>query len=71
MCDFFSGQPRIDNDGCGESFIDPDLAYDIVNTYSLAFARYHRTDNDDAESLIDGDHKPFDPATLDFTVGAN
>lgn len=71
MCDFFSGEDRIDSDGCGDEFIEPDRAHDIVNAYSLAFARYHRTMSNDAAALINGDRSPFDPSLLDLTIPTN
>lgn len=31
---------QVQDDGCGEGFIAPDIAFELVNAYSLAFARY-------------------------------
>ncbi|MFT6400014.1 MAG: hypothetical protein ACJAYU_004784 [Bradymonadia bacterium] len=37
MCDTLPG--LIDGDGCGDGFLNPERALDLINRYALAFAR--------------------------------
>ena len=39
MCELLPAGDVLD-DGCGEEFISIDVAYELINAYSLAFARY-------------------------------
>lgn len=59
MCTMLSGIEQIDNDGCNEEFIAPEEAFDIINAYSLAFARYHLFDDDSVVDLLEGNISPF------------
>lgn len=72
MCSKFSNvSDQIKNDGCSDDFIDPARAHEIINTYSLAFARYHLFDDQKAKAVIDGDRWPVGMMGFELSVGAN
>lgn len=71
MCDLFGSVEQVKNDGCGMDFIDVQRAYDIINTYSLAYARYHLFDDPDAKEIIDGDRHPVGKMGFELSVGAD
>jgi predicted dienelactone hydrolase len=66
MCTLLSGIDQIDNDGCNEEFIEPEAAFDIINAYSLAFARYHLFDDQSETDLLDGSRAPYDGMEMSF-----
>lgn len=55
MCQLLPGFEMTENDGCGEAFIDPELAFEIVNAYGLAFARYHLFGDSSHVDLLRGE----------------
>ena len=59
MCQLLPGFEMTQDDGCGESFIDPELAFEIVNAYGLAFARYHLYRDTSNLDLLRGDEDPY------------
>ncbi len=59
MCDLVGGFQQLDNDGCGDGFIDPERAYKIINTYSLAFVRYHLFGDQSVADLLSGERAPY------------
>jgi len=72
MCDKFSGfSNQIDNDGCNEEFVEPRRAHEIINTYALAFARYHLFGDERAKEVIDGDRWPVGMEDFELSVGAD
>lgn len=66
MCTMLSGIDQIDNDGCNEEFIEPEAAFDIINAYSLAFARAHLFDDQSETDLLDGSRSPYDGMEINF-----
>ncbi len=54
MCDFFP----ID-DGCGPNYIDPVIARQAINAYSMAFARWHLWGVAEDEAIATGAENPF------------
>ncbi|MGM0558641.1 MAG: alpha/beta hydrolase family protein [Myxococcota bacterium] len=54
-------QPNADEDGCGESFIDIDVALTNLNAYLLAYARLHVLGQADYQEVIVGEplHEGF------------
>ena len=71
MCDLFGTIEQVKNDGCGENFVETQKAYDIINTYSLAFVRYHLFDDMTAKEIIDGSRYPEGMGELELSVGAD
>ena len=72
MCDQFADvSDMIKNDGCSDEFIESDRAYTIINTYALAFARYHLLDDQKAKEIIDGDRWPIGEMGFELSVGAD
>lgn len=55
ICDVLPGVEELENDGCSEDFIDPNLAYELINAYSLSFARAHLFGGDaSTDALLNG-----------------
>jgi predicted dienelactone hydrolase len=54
MCDLLPGLPQVEDDGCGDHNIEPTRAYEIINAYSLAFARFHLQGDDQVVDLLHG-----------------
>ncbi len=50
MCDTLPG--LIDGDGCGDGFLDPVRAQELINRYSLAFARAHLWAHDPSIEIL-------------------
>jgi predicted dienelactone hydrolase len=69
MCDLVGGVDQIENDGCSEEFIEPTLAYDIVNAYTLAWSRYHIFGEDHVEDLVMGQDMPWSEVELSRKSG--
>jgi predicted dienelactone hydrolase len=69
MCDWFDSIDQIANDGCGPEFIDPALAYDIVNAYTLAWSRYHIFDDSSVAPLATGEEMPWSEVELSMKSG--
>jgi predicted dienelactone hydrolase len=61
-------QPNAEEDGCGETFIDIDVALANLNAYLLAYARLHVLGETDYQEVIDGE--PLDEGFV-ITVGAD
>ena len=60
MCDLFPFIPMVFEDGCDpEIFIDPPVAYDIINHYSMAFFRRHLFEDHSYDALLDGTEQPY------------
>ncbi len=71
MCDLFGSIDRVEKDGCGEGFVDPDLAQKVINIYSLAFARVHLFDaSSRTRAIVDGERTPRGRETFEYRVGA-
>lgn len=62
MCTALPGV--IEDDGCGEGFIDPDRAYELVNVYALAFAHAYLWEDAAAQAIVDGELAPPDGLEL-------
>lgn len=68
MCELFGPViEQVQNDGCNDTFIPYEEAFDIVNAYSLAFVRKQFGDTDEYDALLDGTETVFE-AELDFQV---
>jgi hypothetical protein len=61
-------QPNAEDDGCGESFIDIDVALANLRAYLLAYARLHVLGQTESEEVIEGE--PLDEGFV-ITVGAD
>lgn len=59
MCDIIPNAPLTRDDGCGPNFLPPAIAYDIINTYSMAFARRYLLDDRSHDDLLEGRINPF------------
>lgn len=70
MCDFFPSIEMVANDGCNDNFIEPELAYDYINAYAMAFARWHLWGDQRAKMIIDGNAYPVGKKHIDLSVGA-
>ncbi len=72
MCDFdfADTQPRLAGDGCGEEFVEPERAYDLINVYALAFARHHLFGDEEAGEIVDGERYPVGDENFDLSIGA-
>lgn len=56
MCALVGGTiDELKNDGCSPDFIDVELGYEIINAYSLAFARAHLFGDTSADALLSGE----------------
>lgn len=71
ICDYFP-IPQALNDGCGEEFIAPNDAFQLVNAFSLGFAKFVLFGDEEGLDLLRGldtrwatelelDHKPGSP----------
>ena len=65
MCDTLPG--FIEDDGCGDGFIDAPLAQELINAYTLGFARYHLWDDESVAGLIQGTETPA-PDEIEFST---
>ncbi len=54
----------ITGDGCGEGFIDPELAADVLNAYALGFARARLWGDESVRALLDGEQSLSDEVVL-------
>ena len=54
MCVLLPGVPQVQEDGCADDFIAPELGFELINAYALAFARYHLFDDRAYLGLFDG-----------------
>ncbi len=59
MCDILPGIELTVTDGCSDEFIDPPLAYDLINHYSMAFAYHHLYGDDSYDALLTGEEQPY------------
>lgn len=66
MCELLSFVPQVRDDGCGEDFIDPFEGFDLINAYSLAFARYHLFGDETDRALLDGTVRLTDAMTISW-----
>ncbi len=55
----------IEGDGCGDDFIDPVEAYDVINHYALAFARDKLWGDASVSEVLDGTLSLSDVVTLE------
>lgn len=69
MCDWFRTIDQVANDGCNDEFIEPALAYDIINAYSLAWSRHHIFGDPTVEALVSGDEVPWSDVVLSQKPG--
>jgi predicted dienelactone hydrolase len=71
MCNLLGTLDPVQQDGCGEAFIDVERAQRMINTYSLAFARAHLFEDVSAETraIVDGDRFPHGEAGVEYRVG--
>lgn len=69
MCDWFSSVDQIENDGCSEEFIEPSLAYDIINAYTLAWSRYHLFGDESVADLVTGQQMPWSEVEISRKSG--
>lgn len=61
LCDIFGmAVEMVAEDGCAERFIPPPKAYQIINAYSLAFARQVLFNEQLNADLLDGTDLPFE-----------
>lgn len=63
MCNL-NGVPLIDYDGCGEEYIDAMIAQQLINHYTMAFARFHLWGDDAQQDLISGKTLPYEGVTV-------
>ncbi len=54
----------IEGDGCGDDFIAPAEAFDVINTYALAFVRDRLWGDPSVQSILDGSEPLSDVVTL-------
>lgn len=54
MCDIVPNASLVRDDGCGPDFLPVETAYDIINTYSMAFLRRHLLGDRSHDDLLDG-----------------
>ncbi len=54
----------VEGDGCGDDFIDPLEAYDVINHYALAFARDKLWGDASVAGVLDGTESLSDVVTL-------
>jgi predicted dienelactone hydrolase len=66
MCSMLGGFEQIDDDGCSEEFIDIEVAFKLINAYSLAFARYHLFDDRSNDALLEGTTRPYDGLDISY-----
>jgi predicted dienelactone hydrolase len=60
MCDVLGGSIDIlKNDGCSPDFIAPELGYEIINAYSLSFARQVLFGDESTRDLLSGEVTPY------------
>lgn len=59
MCDLFGFLDLVRDDGCGPDFFDPQLAYPLINTYSLEFLQLHLFGDQAASAWFTADHEPL------------
>lgn len=68
MCDILGFIEMVFEDGCDTTrFIEPSLAYHIINHYSMAFLRLHLFAESEYAPLFDGTTQPYsDDVELEF-----
>ncbi len=66
MCALIGNLEIASNDGCGPGFIEPELAYLIINHYAMAFVRRHLFGDTAHDALLDGTQMPYD-ADVNFS----
>jgi len=71
MCTIFGDLERVKNDGCGDDNVEPEIAFEIINAYSLAFARYQLWDDESAGEIVDGERYPVDRNYFEYLMGAD
>ena len=64
MCDWLGSVEQIENDGCGEQFMEPERAYDLINAYTLAWSRFHLTNDAGVVDLLEGQTRPWPEVEL-------
>lgn len=59
-------------DGCGDPFVSPRLAYDIINAYSLAYARRVLWGDASDDDLLRGiDDRWIEEVSLNWKPGSD
>jgi predicted dienelactone hydrolase len=64
MCDILPKTELTYDDGCGPEFLDTAIAYDIINTYSMAFARRYMFDDHSHDALLAGQESTWGDALI-------
>jgi predicted dienelactone hydrolase len=59
MCTLFGFIDLVKDDGCGDGFISPDVALDIIRQYTLAFAQKHLLGDTRHDALLSGESQPW------------
>lgn len=57
MCELFGD--LVPDDGCGDEFIEFEPAFEIINAFSMAFARYHLFGDESHNDLLTGTITPW------------
>lgn len=57
MCELFSS--LVPDDGCSDRFVPYTTGFEIINAYTMAFARKHLFDDATNDDLLDGTHQPW------------
>lgn len=71
MCTVLGFVPEVQNDGCGETFIAPELGFQIMNAFAMAYSRYHLFADDTHLDLLNGSDTRFEEhVDLDFKAQA-
>jgi len=71
MCVVLGFVPEVQNDGCDSSFIEPELGFQIMNAYAMAFARLHLFNDAENLDLLNGtDNRWSEHIDLDFKAEA-
>ncbi len=71
MCQLLPGLAAAEDDGCSDEFVEPELAFEIVNAYGLAFARFHLFGDDEGLELLRGEDDRYGvEVTVETKVGA-
>ena len=68
MCDLFGSSQATREFGCGDEFIEPERAYEVINTYFLAYAAYHLYGGERYKKVIDGDTHPVGQQGFELSV---
>lgn len=71
MCVVLGFVPEVQNDGCNDTFIEPELGFQIMNAYAMAFSRFHLFGDQEYRELLDGtDARWAEHIELDFKANA-